>query len=256
MNTALKMLLLMGRGNNGAPAGQTWASYVTGLNPLAWYRHMQTSGTNEPNQGSLGSAVNMTITSTTLGQTGKLGPNNAYLTDGALSRLQTANNATLAALTSFEYVFLINPTTAGELSFGRFACWGNGSSGQGYQMCFNGALTSLRVLLYNTVPSSFDTTTTTGLTAGAWQLVFVAYNDGDGVRKGHIYKGVSGAVSEYAYSAQPAMTGTFKAPTTTLNLWNDVGQITTFDGLVDEALIFSGNLTPAQRTQLAVLAGV
>ena len=240
-------------GGLGSAGGgvQSWEQYITSLAPLAWYRQMQTSGTNEPNLGSVGAAANMTITSTTLGQTGKLGANNAYLYDGAASRLQTANNATLAGLLAFEYVFLINPSSAGEGGFGAFAFWANNFNPAFF---FNGALTSVGGRVGNS-GANFSTTTTSGFAADTWGLLFVAYNDA-GDRKLHFYKGVSGAVSEFGYGAQPALTGTYNVPTLQLNVGNNAGQSQTFAGLMDEAIIFSGNLTPAQRTQLTLLAGV
>lgn len=233
----------------------TWSSYVTAtIAPVGWWSMRATSGTNEANRGTGGAALDMTILSATLGQTGKLGVNEAALCDGANTRYQTPNNAALASLTTWEYVFLVNPSSAGELNQARFFGWGNNDFEP--TLAFNGALTSLLFQTDSTVPTSFTTTTTTGLAAATWQLVFAAYaNAGD--RKVHLYKGVTGAVNEYAYNAQPALTGTYKAPTSELNLFNVTAQSVTFAGLADEALIVNGNLaTATTRTQLALLSGV
>lgn len=229
--------------------------YLATLPFLALYKMQQTSGTNEPNVGSLGSAVNMTITSTTLGQTGKLGANEAYLFDGAVSRLQCANNATLANKTAWEWVFLVKPSGAGEINFGAFFCWGDGNPDNSPNLLFNGGVSSLLCRVYNTTPTNFNTTTTTGLSTSAWSIVFAAF-DNAGDRKVHLYKGISGAVTEFGYSAQPAMTGTYKAPTVALNLFNSSGQSVTFAGLGDFAGVVDGNLTPAQRLKIVQLAGV
>lgn len=245
MRTAQKLLLL---GNRPV----TWSSYAQSLAPVGWWSMRATSGTNEANRGSGGSALDMTITSATLGQTGKLGTNEAALMDGANSRYQTPNNAALAALTTFEYVFLVNPSSAGEGSAGRLLTWGQASFEP--LLGFNGALTSLAARV-STAVASFDTITTTGLSASTWALVFWAY-DNAGDRKSHIYKGVAGAVSEFGYSAQPAMTGTYKTPTNPLNLFNRTDQGLTFAGLGDEVLIFNGNLTSGQRAALCLAAGV
>jgi concanavalin A-like lectin/glucanase superfamily protein len=244
----------LGMGMMGG-SGQSWSSYVTGLAPLAWWRCRQTSGTNEPNAGSLGSAVDLTITAATLNQAGKLGAGEAYLYDGTATRLSCANNATLAALTSFEMVWLLNPSSAGEGSFGSFFAWGAGTSGTGYAMYYNGGASALRFQMYNTTPSTFGSTTTSAPANATWSLIFAAYDDA-GDRKAHLYKGVSGAVSEFAYSSQTAVSGTFKAPTGVYTLGNISSPDQTFAGLFDEAMIFSGNLTPTQRTQLCLLAGV
>lgn len=230
--------------------------YLATLPFLALYKMQQTAGTNEPNAGSLGSAVDMTITSTTLGQTGKLGANEAYLFDGANSILSTANNATLAGKSTFEYVYLINPSNAGEGGFGAFTRWGGGTGADGgCQFSFGGSLTALSLSVYNTTPTIATTNTTTGLAASTWSVLFVAF-DNAGDRKIHAYRGVSGTVAEYGYSAQPALTGTYKAPTTALNMFNQTGQNLTFAGLADFAGIIDGNLTPAQRLKITQLAGV
>lgn len=240
----------------GLGSSVTLESYLASLPFLVRYRMRQTSGTNEPNVGSLGSGLDMTITSTTLGQTGKLGANEAYLFDGASSRLQTPNNATLAGKTTWEYVFLVNPSSAGEGGFGAFARWGDGAGADGgCGLSFGGSLASLSMSIYNTTPTIATTTTTTGLSAAAWALLFVAF-DNAGDRKIHAYKGISGAVAEYAYGAQPALTGTYKAATAALNLFNQSAQNLTFAGLADFAGVVDGNLTPAQRTQITLLAGV
>lgn len=247
MPSAAQELLLLG------DDAVTWPQFVASLSPLAWYRMQQTSGTNEPNAGSGGSGLDLTITTTTLAQTGKLGANDAYLFDGANSRLQAASAAAIGALTKWEYVFLVNPASVGEGNNGSFFWWANSASFPRLQ--FAGAISSISLTQVNTTPTSFTAATTTGLSAGVWQLVFAAYDDG-GDRKSHIYKGVSGAVNEFAYSAQPALTGTNATPSGAFNLFNRSLQDLTFDGLADEVLIFNGNLTPAQRTQLAVSAGV
>lgn len=236
-----------------AAAPVTWASYVTALAPPAWWRMRDTSGTTVVNSGSLGSAVDLTAIAWTMAQAGQLGSGEAGQTDGATTRLQTPNNVALAGLTAWEFVFLVNPSSAGEIGYGVFFEWGNNTPEPLAQ--FNGVLTSLRGYIYNTAPTAFFTQTTSGLTAGVWALLFFAYNDA-GDRKLHIYKGVSGGVAEFGYSSQLAVTGTYKAPTSALNLLNRTGQDLTYAGLCDEALIINGNLTPTQRSTLCTLSGV
>lgn len=246
MPSAATRLLLFGRNR------ETLNTYLATLPFLALYKMQQTAGTNEPNAGSLGSAVDMTITSTTLGQTGKLGVNEAYLFDGANSRLQAANNATLAGKLAWEYVFLLNPSSAGEVNTGAFFWWGNGGE---FLMVFNSIISQLACFLTNTTPATITTTTTTGLTADTWATLFVAYDDA-GDRKIHIRKGVAGAVTEYGYGAQPALTGTYKAQTGVLSLFNRSDQGRTFAGLADFAGVVDGNLTVEQRLKITQLAGV
>lgn len=250
MSTATDLLLLF----PNAGSVVTWSSYVTAtIAPVGWWSMRATSGTNEPNRGTGGAALDMTITSATLGQVGKLGANEAALCDGANTRYQTPNNAALAALTTWEWVFLVNPSSAGEGNNGTFFYWGSGAGGDPF-LRYSSSATVLRLTVW--AASNVDTLTMTALANGAWQLLFAAY-DNAGDRKGHLYKGVSGAVSEFAYSAQPALTGNYVAPADPLNLFNATIQTTTFAGLADEALIVSGNLvTATTRTQLAILSGV
>lgn len=252
ISTAQKILLLMG--NRAAVV--TWSSYVSGtIQPVGWWSMRATSGTNEPNRGSGGAALDMTITSATLGQTGQLGANEAALMDGANSRYQTPNNALTAALTTWEWIFLVNPSNSGESNVGKFASYGTGVNELLIQ--FNAAACAVVFMrTANTAPANFATTTTAGLTPATWSLLFASY-DNVGDRKGHIFKGISGAVSEFSYSAQAPLTGTYKTPTNALNLWNTSDQSGTFAGLGDEAMVVNGNLaTATTRTQLAVLSGV
>lgn len=249
MPSAATRLLLFGRNR------ETLNTYLATLPFLALYKMQQTAGTNEPNVGSLGSAVDMTITSTTLGQTGKLGPNEAYLFDGANSRLQVANNATLSGKTAWEWVFLVNPSSAGESSFGLFFCWSATAITGQPLVIFSGAINSIEARIYNTTPTQFATITNGGMTAGTWALLFVAYDDA-GDRLVHIRKGVSGAVTEYPYFFNPALTGTYRPPTQALNLFNTGNQTFTFAGLADLAGVVDGNLTVAQRLKITQLVGV
>jgi hypothetical protein len=235
---------------------QLVSALITSFAPVGWWSMRATSGTNEPNRGSAGSSADMTITSATLGQTGQLGANEAALMDGANSRYQAANVAALASLTTWEWVFLVNPSSAGEGNQGKFFCWGDGLfASANPRMEFNAGLGGFAISVFNTTPTTFSTTTSTGLSASAWALVFVAYDD-VGDRKIHVRKGIARTVSEYAYNAQPPLTGTYRPPTSVLNLFNNSAQGATFAGLGDEAFVISGNLTPAQRTALVVATGV
>lgn len=232
-------------------------SYAAQLGAILDMRFQVTTGVTEINRGTGGSALNGTIGgTTTLGQTGKLGVNEAFLYDGATSLVTVPNQASLASLTTWTYVYLVNPATAGELTFGTFSAWGNGNgTDKEHYLTFGGALTSLQAGIFNTTPTEFITATTTGLSASAWSLVFWTYaNAGD--RKAHVYKGVSGAVNEFAYSAQPALTGTYKAPTHDLILGNFSTQALTFDGLFDWVLVFDKVLTSAEMLNLVRVTGV
>ncbi len=247
-STAAKLSLLYRTRNT-----LTWNAVMASLNLAALWNMRQTAGTNEPNEGSLGSALNLTLTSVTLGQTGKLGANEAYLLDGASSRMQVVNNPTLAGYLAWEYFFLVNPTSSGEITTGRFFTFNSSVAAPFLQ--FNSTLSSLLGRVFNTSATAAATTTTTGLTAGLWAVIFVSYDDA-GDRKLHIRKGVGGAVSEFGYSSNQAVTGTYLAPDLHYILGNDGGQARTWDGLFDAAGVKAGNLTDAERLLITQTAGV
>lgn len=237
----------------------TFNTYVNGSGgspfpPVGWWSMRATSGTKEPNRGAGGAALDMTILSATLGQTGKLGVNEAALCDALNTRYQTPNNAALAALMTFEYLYLVNPSSAGELDAGVFHFWGPNGANEGLTLRFHSASRNLNATAWNTTPSNFSSVTTT-VASLAWQIIFASYaNAGD--RKPHVLIGIGGAVTECSYSSNPALTGTYRTPAQALNLFNDSAQALTFAGLADEALVVSGNLSAAQRTQITILTGV
>lgn len=244
-------------GNGVLRRGQTLLQYIASLNPYVLYNMQQTSGTSEPNSAagsnSIGSAGNLTLTSVTLGQTGKLGANEAYLMDGANSRMQAANNATLAGLTAWEWVFLVNLNSAGEGNQGAFFWWQSATNVP--KMYFGGAGRNLIATVSNSTPALFTTTTSGVLTASSWQIVFCTYDDA-GDRKIHIRVGISSTVTELAYSSQPALTGTLLAPTGfPLNLGNRSAQDCTMDGLFDLAFC-APPLSGAARLKLTQMLGV
>lgn len=235
------------------PPAVTWQSYVASLAPVGWWQFTETSGSTAVNSGSAGSAADGAITSATLGQTGKLGANQAFSWDGTNTKVQVPNVAALANLTAFEYVWLLNPTNAGEGNFGSPCWWGTGGSNQGLVMFCNGGLAALAFDVWNTGGTAFGAGTAPGLSASTWALLFASYDDA-GDRKAHVYKGISGAVNQIGVTA--ALTGTYQTPTLPLVIGNNTAQNTTWNGLIDELVIFNGALSSAQRTQLCTLAGV
>lgn len=250
MKLVEKMLLLKQRTTAATPV--TWSSYLTSLALPAWWRMRDTSGVTVVNSGSLGSAVDLTATAWTMNQAGQLGSGEAGLADGATTVLTCANNATLAGYSPWEAFFLVRPSSAGEGSLGAFFMYGNAAPGP-YGLFFH-TIDSLKFSVWNTLGSEFSSITTTGLTALTWCILFAAYGTD---KKIHIRKGISGGVSEFAYTAQDTLTGTYDVPTTAFNLLNATAQSRTFAGLVDEVGWIGGRtFTDAERLQMTVLAGV
>lgn len=232
---------------------RSYLAYIALLSPLVWLRLNEATGeTTAVNSGSLGATFNGTYSNCTLAQTGKIGPSSAVSYNGTTSRLQIANGAGLANLTTWTYAALVNPTNAGEGGGGQFWDWGNAVN-EPYAG-YNGVITSLAFRLADTTPTAFNTTTTTGLTASTWQWLFATF-DNAGDRKLHAYRGVASAVAEFAYGAQPVMVGTYKTPISPLNIGNNTATSATFAGLYDELLVFNAVLTQAQMQQIVKASG-
>lgn len=241
----------------GAGASLTYAQYVASLNPLLWYSMRATAGATETNRGSGGSGFDASINGgISLGQVGELGANEAHDVDGTTGYYQVTTGAAIQG-GQFWYGFLVNPDTAGEGNAGRFYT--------------NGAQTYLRfqagMILQTLVTGTGNgvATTTTALTAGQWTWVFAAYDDAGtflGDRKTHIYIGKNGVVSEAAYSANTALTGTFTTPSGNLFIANNsAAAAVTFDGKMDEVVAkysFPATITDliGQWTQIVQASGV
>lgn len=229
---------------------QKYEAYITSLAPLLWLRLRETSGTTPVNSGSLaGLTITWTAGAGALGQTGQLGANEAYDFDALASIITIAATASLD-LATFTEVALVRPDAAGESSVGRISNYGSGT--QFTQ--FNGALTALRAQVG--AGTAANTVATTGLTAATWALLFQTYDDA-GDRKVRLYKGIAGAVAEYAYSTQDAATGTRSSvAASALNVGNRTLTDCTWDGLYDEFMMFNRILSAAEMLQITLLSGL
>lgn len=228
---------------------QDYAGYITALNPALWLRMRETSGSTASNSGSAGSALNGTMTNVTLGQTGQLGANEAFDFASATNRIAVPNDATLQAATvTFTLAALIKPDSAGGGSQGRVIEYPGRMV-----LLFNSAITSW--LMQITGSSGANTTTTAGLATGAWNWLFVTY-DNTGDRKARLYRVSSNAITEYGYSAQPAVSGTLGTPSTTLYVGNRATLDRAWDGMDDELIITGSILSTTQMADIARLSGV
>lgn len=168
--------------------------------------------------------------------------------NGTTSLIAVPNNAALTGLAVSTYAYLLRPATAGESGIGHFHQWGNTNGYVG----FGGALTSLNARVSAGGGGSgtrAETTTTTGLAADTLAWVFRTY-DNTGDRKIHLYKGVNGVVSEFAYSLQQAASAALDA-VSTLTIGNSSGGANTYDGAIVRAAIFSGVLTAGNMAAIA-----
>lgn len=186
-----------------------------------WWRFNETSG-NLVNHGSGGSAHNGTLSAVTQGQTGLLGPNDAYLFDGASSRITVG---TPDAETKLLGLWLVNPTTAGEGNKGRLWDGNNRLMFMAYE-----SATQLSGQLYLSGANAPKVVTATAPTNTAWAWQF-AYGDLAGVNQIKMWQGKAGVVTEYGYSSQsnPGV-----GPIDNDYIGNNVSLSRTFNGLIDE----------------------
>lgn len=231
-------------------------SYLLNLSPTLTVRYNELAG-NTLNYGSDGNTG--TPTNCTQGQVGKLGPNEAYLFDGANSKL-TFLNASLPgtkALTSQRWLFLCNPSSLGETNFGAFFYWGDGTGADGHFMRFD---TNNRILVrfQNTVAANFDTETNIGEVAsiiGNWSCIFMDL-DNAGTRKPRLWKGAGGVVTPLTLALNQAVAGTLLSPPAVLNLGNRTSVDATFAGLRDLDFAGPGLWTASVMTDIVKIIGV
>jgi hypothetical protein len=225
------------------------------IDPLIWIRMRETSGNTAANAGNLGADANATISgTTTLGQTGQIGANEAFLYDGINSRVRVPAVAGWTGLTAFTLGFLVNPATAGESSQGYLGALQQAGGTDILHVAFNGALTAMRCRITNAAAGVFTTTASVGIPASTWSWVFVTYDDA-GDRTPRIYKSSAGALVEIAADGASPVSGTLSARGT-FDIGNNNGTTRTFSGLIDEAFMVSGLLSTGRMQNIIFATGV
>lgn len=228
----------------------TYANYIASLAPLLWLRLRETSGTTVTNSGSVALNGTWTAGAGALGQTGKLGINEAYDFDGANSKIVLADNAAIQALATYTIVALCNADGAGESSAGTILHLGAGVSG-GFRRT---GTSNAWVMNFDTDGTDANSTTNVDFAPdGVWLCMFGTF-DNAGDRTARIYKGVSGAVAEATYATQTPATGTRVTPIGAVI--GNFADVRTWDGLIDEVLIFNRILTAGEMLQITQLLGV
>lgn len=219
------------------------------LNSLGFsvlFHFNELSGTVVQNYGTLGAALNGTWSPAAgaLGQVGRLGPNEAYLYDGANSIVSFPANAAINALSAATYMFLINPTTAGEVNNARL--FETAVDTELYTI--NSVNLDLRMFVPGT--GAITTITNNGfISLSTWSLLFYSYAF-NGDFKGRIYKNSSDNVVEATYATQTAGSGTKTNTAVTKNVGNAGALSRTFNGLIDEFGIAPYVLSTGQMTSI------
>ena len=233
--------------------GGGYNSLVAGLAPLLWYR-MDEAATPAVNRGSLGSAANGTVAN--MGAFQQAGPNAiiplAYDYNGTTSIITVPVTAGMESA-SFTVACLVNPDNAGEGSVGYFVELNTAAAASQFFLFFNSALTSIQARIYNTGATNFNTNTTTGISAGVWTWVFAQFNAATGLCR--LWKSVSGILTEFAYSVNPALTGTARQAGRGYVGTNVTGAGTQ-DGKYAQFMQFGSLLSTADMQSIITLSGV
>lgn len=231
---------------------QRYEQVVNTLAPLLWYK-MNESATPAVNYGSVGSAADGVAANVSFQQAG---PNAAIPLaveyNGTTSIITSAQSAGLQS-TDCTLACLVNPDNAGEASFGQFFNNLTTAAALCISLTFSGSINGLSAIIRNTVPTAFSTTTTTGLTAGAWAWVFMQFNTAD--NKIRLWKSVAGVLTEFAYSAQPALTGTPRQ-IARVEVGNRTAGDTTWDGKYAQFMLFGRLLTTNEMQSIITASGV
>lgn len=216
---------------------------------LDWLRFIETSGTTITNYGSLPNgtwAPGLGPPVGALGQTGVLGPNEAYSFNGIDSLATLPANAGHNGPASGTFMFLVRANTAGESSNARLYETNTDSD---FIRIVSAGL-ALRMLMFGT--TAIEVITNAGfLSLATDTLLFCTYAF-SGDFKGHIYKGVNGVITEATYATQTAGSGSKTAWAATKNIGNNGALSRTFDGLIDEYGFVNRVITLAEMQALAL----
>lgn len=240
------------RGGNLTLA-QLFDVYIATLSPLFWLRFQELSGTVLANSGSTGGTATWTSgTGGLLAQTGQLGVNEAANYAGQGSLASYPNNVSLNSLTEFTLAFLVNPRSTGvDTTAGVLFQFGNISA---TALKYNNATKVLQFNQNYAITSMISLTTTT-LEFAAWKWVFATYSQ-SGDRKGHLYLGSSGIATEMSYLVQTPSVGTIVTQVAPMIIGNRQAANNTFDGLIDESLIFGRVLTAIEMNNIVQKSGL
>lgn len=227
----------------GNPSGATvsYAAYIASLAPVLWYKFNETSGTTVINYGSAPSSnAAWTAGAGALGQTGQLGANNAYDLDGLASIAQVTNNAAWNALQDFTFCALVKADSNGEGNVGTMYAYGTGNQ---HEFRLTAGMGLLANVLYS--GGQINAITTTTINTGVWYwLMMLMPSTTKQIRVFITPPG--GTLTEAAYSGQGIGSGTITTRVDDLFLGNRSGASRTWDGLIDEEILFGTALTTTQ----------
>lgn len=228
-----------------------FTDYINSLSPVFWYRFNEISGTNLVNYGSVGSAVNGTLTigAGALNQTGRLGASNAYFFDGADTQIAIPSHTSIQNLVTFTIFGLVYANGLGENNSGSIYQIGGVSQG-GFRY---GGPSGTWLFDVDTDATNAQGIASSGqVPLSVWNSMFGTYNDiGDRIPR--IYRGVSGVANELIYGNSTAGTGNRVTPTgATIGNFSSVRS---WNGLIDEVVVFNSILTQTQMNTITSIVG-
>lgn len=205
------------------------------------------------NYGSLDTTLNGTVVNGTFNQAG---PNS--LISKALTYNATTTNLTIPAntgLTSsgFTIACLTNQADRGESNLGTFFDMQTSAPAATINLRWSNSANVLVSTANNTAAGTASTVTTTGPSFSAWSWVFLQFNPVTALVR--IWQGVSGALAEFAYSAQPALAGTMRAIEQGF-VGNDSAAGRTINGRYAQFALYPTQLTTAQMTAIVTTSGI
>lgn len=226
----------------GLTAQQILNNYLLSLGAFLLFDGTMTGDlTKVKNLGSGGATYDATPTDVTIDMDG-------MNFNGTTSILTVPNNAAYANALITSQVIAHTRVNAGEGGNGTYFMFASNNN-----RLLNSTATALaaRRITSGTNPQAVTTTSFTNAVPG---VLYMEYDD-SGDRLIHLYKGVAGAVAEFAYSAQPAATGTLSAEANSLNIGNDASAALTFNGEFRFFAWFNRVLTAAEKLQITKMLG-
>ncbi|MBZ0296082.1 MAG: hypothetical protein K8L99_26215 [Anaerolineae bacterium] len=213
-----------------------------------WYRLKETEGTDVQNYGTSGDALDAAITGTGLiiGEDGFLGTDEAYDFDGTGDgRVVIPESTVWQNTTSDTVMMLLKPRSAGTANAGRMFA---PSGVNAFEALWNGSLGQINCFRKCST-SNANTITNVGVTADAYALIFVTFDETD--KKIRVFKTQDGTVAECTYGTQTAGVGTVSNRLGNLYVGNGGAANRQQNALIDEFAFKSGILTLAQMQRIA-----
>lgn len=213
-----------------------------------WLRLRETSGTTPANSGGTsGLTITWSPGAGAVGQTGRLGANEAYLYDGADSVITVTNAAGIQGLAEFSFWMLHRPASVGETGFGFFF-----HKAAEFQYGFAGAGRNVVAQIFYDGGTNALSTSTTALTANVWNTVGFRINNT--TKKVDLF--VNGQQAAYSGSQQAGV-GSRVSNTNNVGVGNRLpGNDRTLDGPVDEAMLIGRALTDTEFALLHIACGM